>query len=181
MGNGRNSNTEDCRVGFEIHHRQNPRKEETLMGCKVKVTNRGFLAFRLHYQGWTSWEGTEYRTTTENRKEAQNQARIISAEMKARKFDYLAWFPEGNRAEQFRPKEEPPKTIGEYYRMWILRTEDPSGCTAGIGKRLQRPIPDLHPAKVRNHPHSGPHAGITRGFPELSPTRVRSAHTDKKT
>jgi integrase len=41
--------------------------------------------------------------------------------MKARRFDYLAWFPEGNRAEQYRPKiEKPaPRTIRQYYAEWI--------------------------------------------------------------
>lgn len=91
------------------------------MACKVKVTKSGFLAFRLHYEGWHSWEGTKYRNTPENRKEAQNTARIISAEMKARRFDYIAWFPEGNRAEEYRPKIDKPasQTIRQYYAEWI--------------------------------------------------------------
>ena len=35
------------------------------------------------------------------------KAVLIGREIKKGTFDYLKWFPEGNRAEQFRPKEEP--------------------------------------------------------------------------
>jgi hypothetical protein len=53
------------------------------------------------------------------------RAVLIAREIKKGIFDYLKWFPEGNRAEQFKSKEETPKTIGEYYRAWVLRKTPP--------------------------------------------------------
>lgn len=61
----------------------------------------------------------------ENRRLVEAKAVLIGREIKKGTFDYLKWFPEGNRAEQFRPKEEPPKTVGEYYQAWILRKTPP--------------------------------------------------------
>ena len=95
------------------------------MGCKVKVNQHGFLAFHLFWNKTRSWEGTGLRDTPENRQLVEAQAVLIGREIKKGTFDYLKWFPEGNRAKQFKPKEEPPKTIGEYYRAWILRKTPP--------------------------------------------------------
>jgi hypothetical protein len=93
------------------------------VGCKVN--QHGFLAFHLFWNKNRSWEGTGLRDTLENRRLVEAKAVLIGREIKKGTFDYLKWFPEGNRAEQFRPKEEPPKTIGAYYRIWILRKTPP--------------------------------------------------------
>jgi integrase len=95
------------------------------MGCKVKRNQHGFLAFHLFWNKNRSWEGTGLRDTAENRRLVEAKAVLIGREIKKGTFDYLKWFPEGNRAPQFRPKEEAPKTIGEYYRAWILRKTPP--------------------------------------------------------
>ena len=95
------------------------------MGCKVKVNYHGFLAFRLIWNTNRTWEGTGLRDTVENRRLVEAKAVLIGREIKKGTFDYLKWFPEGNMAEKFKPKEEPPKTIGEYYRMWIIRKTPP--------------------------------------------------------
>src|SRR5215831_3886770 len=95
------------------------------MGCKVKVNQHGFLALHLFWNKTRSWEGTGLRDTSENRKLVEAKAVLIGREIKKGIFDYLKWFPEGNQAEQFKPKEETPKTIGEYYRGWILRKTPP--------------------------------------------------------
>jgi hypothetical protein len=84
------------------------------VGCKVN--RHGFLAFRLFWNKMRSWEGTGLRDTPENRKLVEAQAVLIGRDIRKGTFDYLKWFPEGNKAEQFRPKEEPPRTIGEYFR-----------------------------------------------------------------
>ena len=65
------------------------------------------------------------RDTAENRRLVEAKAVLIGREIKKGTFDYLKWFPEGNRAEQFRPKEKHFKTIGEYYRAWIPRKTPP--------------------------------------------------------
>jgi Arm DNA-binding domain len=79
------------------------------VGCKVKVNQHGFLAFHLFWNKNRSWEGTGLRDTAENRRLVEAKAVLIGREIKKGAFDYLKWFPEGNRAEQFRPKEERPR------------------------------------------------------------------------
>jgi hypothetical protein len=75
------------------------------VGCKVKRNKRsGKLAFRLFWQGFPngrSWETTDLPDTPENRKLVEARAVLIAAEIKAGKFDYLRWFPYGNRAAYF--------------------------------------------------------------------------------
>jgi len=95
------------------------------VGCKVKVNRHGFLAFHLFWNKNRSWEGTGLRDTRDNRKLVEAEAVLIGREIKSGKFDYLKWFPEGNRAEELKPKTTAPKTIGEYYRVWIERKKPP--------------------------------------------------------
>jgi integrase len=98
------------------------------MACKVKVNRHGYLAFRLYWDGLESWEGTQWKDTPRNRERAQARAVLISEEMDKDSFDYLKWFPEGNRADEFRPKKLPHagrQTVGEYYAGWIERKKPP--------------------------------------------------------
>jgi integrase len=96
-----------------------------VMGCIIKVNRHGFLAFRLFWNKLRSWEGSGLPDTRENRKLVEAKAVLISREIKKGQFDYLKWFPEGNRAELFLPKTAAPRTIGEYYRIWIERKKPP--------------------------------------------------------
>ena len=105
------------------------------MSCKVKL---GFkrkaggprsLAFRLFWNGLNSWEGTDLEDTPGNRELANAKALLISAEIKARTFDYLSHFPNGNKAHLFRQEETRPGTIytaKSYYNRW-LKAEKESG------------------------------------------------------
>ena len=98
------------------------------MACKVKVNQHGFLAFRLYWNCHESWEGTEWRDTPKNRERAEARAVLISEQMDNGSFDYLKWFPEGNKAHLFRPKDEIKSkeiTVGEFYRGWIERKKPP--------------------------------------------------------
>jgi hypothetical protein len=79
-----------------------------MVGCKIKVNRHGFLAFRLFWNKLRSWEGTGLRDTPENRKLIEAKALLISREIKKGNFDYLKWFPEGNRAELFLPRQRRP-------------------------------------------------------------------------
>ena len=50
--------------------------------------------------------------------------------MEARTFDYLRWFPNGNRADEFRPKdttpaENEPVTVQKFYEEWIEKKKPP--------------------------------------------------------
>ena len=100
------------------------------MACKVKVNRHGFLAFRLYWEGRESWEGTRWKDTPRNRLKAEADALRMSEEMEAGTFNYLTWFPEGNRAADFRPKsdaqaDDKSLTVGEYYGDWIERRKPP--------------------------------------------------------
>lgn len=100
------------------------------MACKVKVNRHGYLAFRLYWDGNESWEGTAWKETPKNRMKAEARAVLISEHMENGAFDYLKWFPEGNRAEQFKPRasqpvESKPVTVKNYYDAWIEKKKPP--------------------------------------------------------
>ena len=102
------------------------------MACTFKVNQHGFLAFHLFWAGMRSWEGTGLKDTTKNRRRVEARAVLISEEMEKGTFDYLKWFPEGNKAHLFNPKEDEPKeqeehvkTVGEYYEEWIAGKKPP--------------------------------------------------------
>ena len=101
------------------------------MACKVKVNRHGFLAFRLYWDGRESWEGTEWRDTPNNRAKAEGKAVEISEEIKARTFNYLKWFPKGNKAHEFGATqstpavENKPLTVRKFYEEWIEKKKPP--------------------------------------------------------
>jgi len=106
------------------------------MACKVKVNRHGFLAFRLYWNGRESWEGTGLRNTLRNRKRVEARAELINEEIETGTFNYLKWFPEGNAADDFKPKEETdskPQTVGEYFLLWIESKKPPA-----VRKGLER-------------------------------------------
>lgn len=100
------------------------------MACLVKVNRHGRLAFRVY---WTdpklgpleSWEGTGLKDTPRNRRRVEAKAELINDEIEKGTFDYLKWFPEGNRAELFKPEKKKPQTVGDYYRVWIESKKPP--------------------------------------------------------
>lgn len=71
--------------------------------------------------GWSRVVGRNWKDTLKNRFKAEADALRISEEMERGEFNYLKWFPEGNKADEFRPKSEAQAddkslTVGEYYR-----------------------------------------------------------------
>jgi len=94
------------------------------LGAKRKGGGLRKLAFRLYFNGITSWEGTELLDAPENRGLAEAKALLISHEMNQGAFDYLAHFPNGNKAYLFRPDVPKPKatiTVRAYYKKWIKK------------------------------------------------------------
>jgi integrase len=100
------------------------------MSCKVKTNRHGFLAFRLYWNNRESWEGTGLKDTPKNRQRMEARAVLIAEEIERGEFDYLRWFPDGNKAAEFKPAEPEPapagKTVGEYYREWIKSKKPPA-------------------------------------------------------
>ena len=91
------------------------------MACKVKTNKHKSLAFRLYWNGMESWEGAGLKDTPKNRRRIEARAVLISEQMEKGAFDYLKWFPEGNKAHLFRVKEPKAerKTIREYFEEWM--------------------------------------------------------------
>lgn len=75
-----------------------------------------------------SWEGTEWKDTPKNRIKAEARAVLISEQIENGSFDYLKWFPQGNKAELFRPPSATTtkqQTVGEFFKTWIERKKPP--------------------------------------------------------
>jgi Arm domain-containing DNA-binding protein len=56
------------------------------MGCKIYISKKGFLVYRLQWNGRRSWEGTTLRDTPQNRKRVEQDADLMSREIKAGRF-----------------------------------------------------------------------------------------------
>jgi len=98
------------------------------MACKVKVNRHGYLAFRFYWNGREFWQGTGWQDTARNRMKAEGKAVEITEQIKAKTFNYLKWFPEGNKADDFKPKDNKPAevlTLRGYYDEWIKEKTPP--------------------------------------------------------
>lgn len=98
-----------------------------LMGCTVHANRHASLTFRIYYQGREFWEGLGLPDTAANRRVAEAQAIIISDEIERKSFDYLKWFPGGNKAHLFRDERDRAerKTLRGYYQRWIADKKPP--------------------------------------------------------
>ena len=99
------------------------------MGCRIRVNRHGYLAYRLRWAGHESHEGTGLRDTPKNRATLEARACVIADEIRAGTFDYLRWFPEGNKTPLFAPVLPPPRTpltVGAYAaETWLPRKVPP--------------------------------------------------------
>ena len=104
-----------------------PAQLQTLaMGCTVHVNRHRTLTFRLYYEGREYWEGLGLADTANNRRLAEAQAVIISDEIRRRTFDYLKWFPRGNKAASFGAVGGAERlTLRQYYTRWIAGRRPP--------------------------------------------------------
>ncbi len=116
------------------------RRKVKRQACSVQATPTGFLRFRFR---WTLPDGslryfseaTALRDTPENRVRVQLQAELIGAQIRSGVFDYLKWFPNGNRAADFltaaiaesatKPINPGSGTVRSYYEEWIQRKVAP--------------------------------------------------------
>src|SRR6266702_4085142 len=97
------------------------------MGCTLRTNRHGYLAIRVW--GFTdpqgrvldSNEGTNLKDTPANRARLVADVACIRAEIEAGRFDYLRWFPSGNKADLFRPTTVAASqvTIAEYAETWL--------------------------------------------------------------
>jgi len=106
------------------------------MACTIRVNKHGNLCLRLFWHG-CEWQervtnrGKPAPDTAVNRRRVEARAELINEEMEAGTFDYLRWFPNGNRADEFKPKESvpvvenKPLTVREFYERWIEKKKPP--------------------------------------------------------
>jgi integrase len=116
------------------------------MSCKIRA-RRGILVYRLFFSGHESQEGTSLPDTPKNREKLERRAQVISDEIKARRFDYLRWFPNGNKSHLFRPAPPAPvvapRTIADWTEtVWLLRKVPPLVRTS---------LADTYRKHLRNH------------------------------
>lgn len=94
---------------------------------KVQTNRHGNLFFRIYWRGLDIREGIAAKDTPANRAAAEATARRMSDEIARGTFDYLRWFPQGNKAEFFRRESaaKEPKTFRAYYEQWIKKFRPP--------------------------------------------------------
>ena len=105
------------------------------MSCTVRINKHGNLCLRLLWQG-REWQeritnrGKPAKGTPANRQRVEARAVLINEEMEAGTFEYLRWFPQGNRADEFKPKnslstEPKSQTVKAFYKEWIEKKKPP--------------------------------------------------------
>jgi Arm DNA-binding domain len=113
--------------------------------CFVETTRAGRLRFRFRWKlpnGRRRFfaEATILSDTSHNRRLAEKEAALIGAEIRAGVFDYLKWFPNGNRANDFlRPviaSGKPVPTLREFYDRWIATKNPPTVRESLVSNRL---------------------------------------------
>lgn len=65
------------------------------------------------------------KDTPANRKLLEAQAVLIDEEIKRGAFNYLKWFPHGNKAAFFDRQRAPARTVQEFYDQWIQDKKPP--------------------------------------------------------
>src|SRR5262245_45714815 len=99
------------------------------MSCSIRTNRHGNLCLRLLWMG-EDWQervvnrGRPVKDTPENQRRLEARVELINEEMQAGTFNYLRWFPNGNRAPEFerkdaKPVEIKPQTVRTFYEEWI--------------------------------------------------------------
>lgn len=91
------------------------------MAVKVEERN-GWLCYRVYFDGWKGRESTGCRATKANRQRVERKAGVMSDLMAEGQFDYLKWFPNGNRAASYRPAPPPVLAPVATVREWVEQT-----------------------------------------------------------
>lgn len=100
------------------------------MGCKIRITKAGYVAFRLYWRGAESQESSGSKATVKNLAICQREADRIDALVRHHRYtdeDYRQDFPFGARRHLFgqaewhkkRPTEATDVTVAEYFPRWV--------------------------------------------------------------
>ena len=90
------------------------------VGCKIKKVGR-YLHFRIFWNRLRIWQRSGLEDTAENVERVNAAARLIAQEINDGCFDYMKWFPKGNKAHLFRRNDDTPSflTIDAFFKTWI--------------------------------------------------------------
>lgn len=98
------------------------------MACNVKVNRHGYLAFVSIGTVRNRGKGLNGRTRQKTASRLEARAVLISEQIENGSFDYLKWFPQGNKAELFRPPSATTtkqQTVNEFFKTWIELKKPP--------------------------------------------------------
>lgn len=98
------------------------------VACTI-VAKKGRLYFRIFYRKMKIWQKANLSDTPKGREYISARARVMSDEIKNGSFDYLRWFPNGNKAHLFRRDQDLPQsrsyvTVEKYFTDWITKQGD---------------------------------------------------------
>lgn len=103
-------------------------------GCTVHVNHHGRLFYRLYLDGREWKEGTGLRENRENRARVERAAERIARAINNGTFNYLRFFPRGNRAAEFggshsastQPQLSGGRpTVNEFFSTWVMTLAPP--------------------------------------------------------
>lgn len=89
---------------------------------------KGRLYFRIIWKKQTFWQKLNAPETLDEIESGTASARVISDEIEKGSFDYLRWFPHGNKAHLFKSQEQSVShsliTVRSYYEEWLPNQKD---------------------------------------------------------
>ena len=80
---------------------------------------RGKLLLSFFYRGVRCKEYTQLDDTAANRKDCERKLKIINHQIKGGTFEYEAWFPNSQRAQQFSTNPVTDLTVKQYLDLWM--------------------------------------------------------------
>lgn len=117
------------------------KRKRPYVGCSLGTTSGGKLrfVFRAPRPGWPGVyqyaETTALDDTPDNRRRLEPICQQIGAEIRARTFSYLRWFPLGHQAAAWTSQDRHPETantkaeaatVQTYYDRWLPRKAPPT-------------------------------------------------------
>lgn len=91
------------------------------MGCRLVRNQHGYLSWMLYVAGQQWRERTGLKDTKVNRRKLEAVRAEMDAKIKRGRFNYLDYFPDGNRVRDFQP-EVSEITLAQYYTdTWLPR------------------------------------------------------------
>ena len=90
------------------------------------LSDKGRLVLQFHWKGQRFREYIGKPANKANRRQLAKEFRLLKAQIDNETFDYLSWFPNGSKADQFRtPHDEPSSPLLQDYLRTFHRGRSP--------------------------------------------------------